>query len=74
VGGLLKKLFLLVCEEFWAHITKATKRALKELNTQLTVIIDAFNSQLQLFYILINKLFKAFMCGEWNKSPNQIMI
>jgi hypothetical protein len=66
-GGLLKKPALLVCDQFKSHVTEATKRRVKDLNTQLAVIPGGLTSQLQPFDISINKPFKAFMREEWTK-------
>lgn len=66
-GGLLKKLFLLVCDQFKSQLTDATKRGVKDLNSQLAIIPGGLTSQLQPLDVSINKLLKAFMHEEWKK-------
>jgi hypothetical protein len=46
-GGLLRKPALLLCDQFKSHAMEATKRRVKDLNTQLAVIPEGLTSQLQ---------------------------
>jgi hypothetical protein len=45
-AGILKKLALSVCDQLRSHITEATKRVGKELNTKLDMIPEGLTSQL----------------------------
>ena len=65
-GGLLKKQFLLVCDQFKGHVTESTKKLATKLKTHLAVIPDGLTSQLQPLDVSV-KLFKGFMREEWAK-------
>ena len=65
-GG-LKKPFLLVCDQFKAHVIESTKRLATKLKTHLAVIPGGLTSQLQPLDISVNKPFKGFMREEWTK-------
>jgi hypothetical protein len=69
-GGRLRKPALLVCDQFKSPVTEATKRRVKDLNTQLAVIPGGLTSQLQPLDVSINKPFKAFLREEWMKWMN----
>ena len=72
-GGLLKKQFLLVCDQFKAHVTESTKRLATKLKTHHTVIPGGLTGQLQPLDVSDNKPFKGFMHEEWAKwseAPN----
>ena len=43
----LKKPFLLVCDQFKAHVTESTKRLVTKLKSHLAVIPGGLTSQLQ---------------------------
>jgi hypothetical protein len=45
-GGLLRKPAFLVCDQFKSYIMEATKRRVKDLNTQLAVVPEGLTSQL----------------------------
>jgi hypothetical protein len=72
-GGLLKKPSLLVCDQFKSHVREATKRRVKDLNSQLAIIPGGLTSQLQPLDVPINETFKFSMRQEWTKwrsAPN----
>ena len=66
-GDLLKKLSLLVCDQFKAHVTESTKSLATKLKTHLAVIPGGLTSQLQPLDVSVNKPFKGFMHEEWAK-------
>ena len=63
----LKKPYLLVCDQFKAHVTESTKRLATKLKMHLTVIPGGLTSQLQPLDVSINKPFKGFMREKWTK-------
>jgi hypothetical protein len=66
-GGLLKKPSLLVCDQFKSHVTEATKKRVKDLNSQLAIILGGLTSQLQPLDVSTNEPFKVSMHEEWTK-------
>ena len=58
-GGLIKKPSLLVWDHFRAHLTKATKNRVNNLNTKVAVIPGGLTYQLQPLDVCINKPFKG---------------
>ena len=66
-GGFLKKAYLLVCDQFEAHVTKSTERLATNLKTNLIVIPGGLTNQLQPLDVSVNKPFKGFMHEEWEK-------
>jgi hypothetical protein len=68
----MKNPALLVCDQFRAYLTEATKRADEELNTQLAVIPGVHTSQLQPLDVPINEAITEFMREErtkWMEAP-----
>ena len=63
-GG-LKKPYLLVCDQFKAHVAESTKRLATKLKAHLAVIPGGLTSQLQPLDVSVNKPFKGFMREEW---------
>jgi hypothetical protein len=58
-GGLLKKPSLLVCGQFKSHVTEATKRKVKDLNSHLAIIPGGLGSQVQPLDVSINELSRS---------------
>jgi hypothetical protein len=72
-GGLLKKPSFLVCDQFKSHVTKATKRRVKDLDSRLAIIPGGLTHQLQPADVSINEPFKVSMREErtkWMSAPN----
>ena len=71
-GGLLKKLSLLLCDQFKAHVTESIKSLATKLKAHLAVIPGGLTSHLQPLDVSVNKPFKGFMheeCGKWIDAP-----
>ena len=64
-GGLLRKKSLLVWDSFRAHLVDSVKQAVKEMNTDITVIPGRLTSVLQPLDVSLNKPFKDRLREKW---------